>query len=204
MVGAEIGAVRHDEVEADRSGAAVRRWPEPAAAEPHGTALKDISLELRGGEILASPAWPATGRTSSSPRCRAKRFRPAPRIVIDGTAVGREDINRRRRAGAAFVPEERLGHAAAPRLTLSENALLSGHAPTASCARASSTAAAALGWVDAVTRPSTCARARATRGAGAVGRQPAEIRGRARAAAQARRAGGRAADLGRRCGRRAA
>ena len=37
-------------------------------------------------------------------------------------------VTDRRRLGAAFVPEERLGHGAAPRMKLSENALLTGHA----------------------------------------------------------------------------
>jgi simple sugar transport system ATP-binding protein len=37
-------------------------------------------------------------------------------------------VTARRRLGAAFVPEERLGHGAAPRMKLSENALLTGHA----------------------------------------------------------------------------
>ena len=32
-------------------------------------------------------------------------------VRIDGGAVGREGIAARRRLGAAFVPEERLGHA---------------------------------------------------------------------------------------------
>jgi len=48
--------------------------------------------------------------------------------VIDGVAVGLSSITQRRRSGAAFVPDERLGHATAPRMTLSQNALLAGHA----------------------------------------------------------------------------
>jgi simple sugar transport system ATP-binding protein len=49
-------------------------------------------------------------------------------IVIDGLAAGMLGVNERRRMGAAFVPEERLGHGTAPRMKLSENALLTGHA----------------------------------------------------------------------------
>ena len=48
--------------------------------------------------------------------------------MIDGEAVGTLGVTERRRLGAAFVPEERLGHGAAPRMKLSENALLTGHA----------------------------------------------------------------------------
>jgi simple sugar transport system ATP-binding protein len=49
-------------------------------------------------------------------------------IVIDGAAAGGLGVTERRRMGVAFVPEERLGHGTAPRMKLSENALLTGHA----------------------------------------------------------------------------
>jgi simple sugar transport system ATP-binding protein len=49
-------------------------------------------------------------------------------VHIDGISVGREGINLRRQYGAAFVPEERNGHASAPDFTLSDNILLSRHA----------------------------------------------------------------------------
>ena len=42
-----------------------------------------------------------------------------------GRACGSAGIDARRRLGAAFVPEERLGHAAAPTHRLSENTLIS-------------------------------------------------------------------------------
>jgi simple sugar transport system ATP-binding protein len=48
--------------------------------------------------------------------------------VIEGIAAGHLSITKRRKLGAAFVPEERLGHGTAPRMKLSENALLTGHA----------------------------------------------------------------------------
>jgi simple sugar transport system ATP-binding protein len=49
-------------------------------------------------------------------------------IVIEGIAAGQLSITQRRKLGAAYVPEERLGHGTAPRMKLSENALLTGHA----------------------------------------------------------------------------
>jgi simple sugar transport system ATP-binding protein len=49
-------------------------------------------------------------------------------IVIEGIAAGHLSITQRRKLGAAYVPEERLGHGTAPRMKLSENALLTGHA----------------------------------------------------------------------------
>ena len=44
---------------------------------------------------------------------------------IRGQAAGRLGITQRRLMGAAFVPEERLGHGAVPALSLSDNLFLS-------------------------------------------------------------------------------
>jgi general nucleoside transport system ATP-binding protein len=49
-------------------------------------------------------------------------------LRIDGKDAGNAGVTQRRRLGAAFVPEERLGHASAPRLPLSQNTLLTRHA----------------------------------------------------------------------------
>ena len=52
-------------------------------------------------------------------RCRASAVNAdAAAIVIDGKPVGRLGVTARRRLGAAFVPEERLGHGAVPALQL--------------------------------------------------------------------------------------
>jgi simple sugar transport system ATP-binding protein len=48
-------------------------------------------------------------------------------VRIDGRPVGRSGVNDRRRSGAAFVPEERLGHGAVPAFRLSENVVLTRH-----------------------------------------------------------------------------
>ena len=49
-------------------------------------------------------------------------------VRIRGKDAGRLNITGRRLLGAAFVPEERLGHGAAPRMKLSENLFLSRYA----------------------------------------------------------------------------
>jgi general nucleoside transport system ATP-binding protein len=71
--------------------------------------------------------------------------------VIDGRAAGHLSITHRRRLGAAFVPEERLGHGTAPRMKLSENALLTGHAASGMVKRGFVDAAATLRTVDRAT-----------------------------------------------------
>ena len=42
-------------------------------------------------------------------------------VRLDGTPCGRKGITARRKLGAAFVPEERLGHGAVPRFRLSDS-----------------------------------------------------------------------------------
>ena len=49
-------------------------------------------------------------------------------VRIDGTPCGWSGITARRRLGAAFVPEERLGHGAVPRMRLSSNVVLTRYA----------------------------------------------------------------------------
>ena len=73
-------------------------------------------------------------------------------IKIDKTDVGRLSITERRRLGAAFVPEERLGHATAPRFKLSENALISGHAASPMVRRGFIDRGQARAFVDRITK----------------------------------------------------
>ena len=49
-------------------------------------------------------------------------------VKLAGMPCGGENITRRRRRDAAFVPEERLGHAAVSDMPLSENVVLTHHA----------------------------------------------------------------------------
>jgi simple sugar transport system ATP-binding protein len=153
MVGTEVGQVRHDAAEPTgpvRLAVAGLSLP---PAEAHGTALKGVSLQLHRGEILGIAGVAGNGQEELFAALSGER--PAPRaeaVVLDGTAVGLEGINARRRRGAAFVPEERLGHATAPRLALSENALVSGHAANGFLRGGLIDRAKTLGWVDAVTK----------------------------------------------------
>ena len=97
--------------------------------DPHGVRLKNISFELRGGEILGIAGVAGNGQDELFAALSGERLAKNPlTVVIEGIAAGQLSITRRRKLGAAFVPEERLGHGTAPRMRLSENALLTGHA----------------------------------------------------------------------------
>ena len=71
--------------------------------------------------VVALPRFAAPGAA-----LRRADDAPPGTVKIDGAPVGHLGPNDRRRAGLVSAPEERLGHAAAPDMTLVENALLSG------------------------------------------------------------------------------
>lgn len=135
MVGAQVREVAARPA-APRGGERLRleRLSLPAPGL-HATALDDISLGVRGGEILGIAGIAGNGQAELFAALSGEI--PAPEagaVRIDGTAVGQLGVNARRRLGAAFVPEERNGHAAAPGLSLSENVVLTRRA-TAPLAR---------------------------------------------------------------------
>ncbi|MCC6006268.1 MAG: ATP-binding cassette domain-containing protein, partial [Rhodobacteraceae bacterium] len=154
MVGSQVAEVSR--IRSDEAAGPVRLRVDNLdlpSEDPQGTSLRGVSLEVRTGEILGIAGVAGNGQeelfAALSGEMRAPR---AGSIVLDGMPVGWDDINDRRRRGAAFVPEERLGHAAAPGMALSENALLAGHAANGFVQRGFVRRGRMLGWVDAVTR----------------------------------------------------
>ncbi len=120
--------------------------------DPHGVRLQNISLELKGGEILGIAGVAGNGQDELFAALSGERQSRDPgTIVIEGHAAGHLSITRRRKLGAAFVPEERLGHGTAPRMKLSENALLTGHAASGMVRRGFVNTAATLKAVDRAT-----------------------------------------------------
>jgi general nucleoside transport system ATP-binding protein len=120
--------------------------------DPHGVRLEHISMELRGGEILGIAGVAGNGQDEFFAALSGERRAQDPgTVVIEGIAAGHLSITQRRKLGAAFVPEERLGHGTAPRMKLSENALLTGHAASGMVQRGFVNSAATLSTVDRAT-----------------------------------------------------
>jgi simple sugar transport system ATP-binding protein len=153
MVGADIGEVR---AEASRSTGVPRLVIHDLALDPddpHGVRLDTISLEVRGGEIVGIAGVSGNGQDELFAAMSGERLSPnADNIIIDGLPVGHLPITERRRLGAAFVPEERLGHGTAPRMKLSDNALLTGHASGSMVKHGFIDYAATLALVDSTTK----------------------------------------------------
>jgi simple sugar transport system ATP-binding protein len=129
MVGLDVAAVRHREGGGSGPVRLALDRLSMAPADVHGVALRDVSLAVRGGEIVAIAGVAGNGQSELFEALSGERTADRPgAIVLDGVEAGTLGITARRKLGAAFVPEERLGHAAAPRLTLSQNTVLTGHA----------------------------------------------------------------------------
>jgi general nucleoside transport system ATP-binding protein len=153
MVGADIGEVK---ASTKRAATVPRLLIHKLSLEPddpHGTHLKDITLEVCGGEIVGVAGVAGNGQDELFAALSGERQAAASgAIVLDGRAAGHRNVNDRRRMGAAFVPEERLGHGTAPRMKLSENALLTGHAASGMVKRGFINKLATLAHVDRTTK----------------------------------------------------
>ncbi|MDZ4094839.1 MAG: ABC transporter ATP-binding protein [Paracoccaceae bacterium] len=93
---------------------------------PFGTSLKNIHFSVQKGEVLGIAGVAGNGQDELL-LALSGELKSAPDAVrIGGVAMGVAGPNARREAGLVAAPEERLGHAAAPDMSLVENALLSG------------------------------------------------------------------------------
>ncbi len=98
------------------------------APHPFAVALDDISIEVRGGEVVSIAGVAGNGQDEFFDALSGETPSAANMVAIDGVACGHRSVTTRRRLNAAFVPEERLGHGAVPRLKLSDNVILTRHA----------------------------------------------------------------------------
>jgi simple sugar transport system ATP-binding protein len=141
MVGADVHQISSRPV--DASGPvllSVDKLSAPADG-PFGVALQSINLAVRAGEVVAIAGIAGNGQSELFDCLSGERKSdPDKSIRIDNQSCGGLGVTARRRLGAAFVPEERLGHGAVPSLTLSENVLLTRHASDPSLVHA--------GWVN--------------------------------------------------------
>ena len=98
-----------------------------ASDHQFGVDLNGVSLEVRGGEIVGIAGVAGNGQIELMEALIGERLIDNPgQIALDGAPVGGAGPRERRTRGMNFVPEERLGHAAVPALSLAENTLLSG------------------------------------------------------------------------------
>jgi simple sugar transport system ATP-binding protein len=100
-----------------------------SAPAPHrfGTALKAINLDVRAGEVLGIGGVAGNGQDELVAVLSGEMGLPPGMLSLRGRDIGTLPVNARRALGILSAPEERMGHAAAPDMTLTENALMTGN-----------------------------------------------------------------------------
>jgi simple sugar transport system ATP-binding protein len=127
MIGAELRTVTRRAGEPTGEPRLVVRNLDLPADGPFGTTLKNLSFEVRRGEIVGVAGVAGNGQSELFQALSGERLVPrAETVRLDGREVGRIGAGARRRLGLCCVPEERNGHAAVLDMSLAENALLSG------------------------------------------------------------------------------
>ncbi len=129
MVGGALDVPARDAQASGRLGA-VRLEARGLSAvpdDPFGTPLRDIDLTVRAGEVVGIGGVAGNGQELLVAALSGEVTAAPGMVRLDDRPVGRLGIAARRAAGLLSAPEERLGHAAAPDMSLTENALLTGH-----------------------------------------------------------------------------
>jgi general nucleoside transport system ATP-binding protein len=97
--------------------------PSPRA---FGMALKSVGFAVRKGEVLGIGGVAGNGQDELLLALSGEMRVADGMVRLKGQPVGRLGPTERRRLGLLTAPEERMGHAAAPDMSLTENALLTG------------------------------------------------------------------------------
>jgi simple sugar transport system ATP-binding protein len=125
MVGSDVAEVHRDaepslgDIQIEISDLSV------PARTPFAISLKNISMTVRSGEVLAIAGVAGNGQSELFDTLSGEYpVAEDGAIRLRGRGVGKLGINGRRLAGAGFVPEERHGHAAVSAMPLSDNLLL--------------------------------------------------------------------------------
>jgi len=125
MIGAEPPELTHRPLRAGEPVLQVRSLT-LASDDPFGTALADVALTVRAGEVVGIAGVSGNGQGELLRALSGEDMRaPAGSVRVgdhDASALGPA---KRRALGLHFVPEERLGRGAVPTLSLAQNLLLS-------------------------------------------------------------------------------
>jgi general nucleoside transport system ATP-binding protein len=136
MVGADVQAVKHNRVFMRGRDRLVLKDLSLKGEGAFGVSLKNISLTVYASEVVAIAGVAGNGQGELFDALSGERLvLDAKMLVADGVETGRLSVNARRKAGMAFVAEERLGHGAVPNLSLSTNMILTRHADSTEIAK---------------------------------------------------------------------
>ena len=125
MVGRAFAAPARAATEPGDLRLSIKALSRPASSA-FGIALKDVSLDVHAGEVLGIGGVAGNGQDELLAALSGEALCPPSTLLLNGKDIGLEGPDARRALGLRAAPEERLGHAAAPAMSLSENALLTG------------------------------------------------------------------------------
>ncbi|MEM8957170.1 MAG: ABC transporter ATP-binding protein [Pseudomonadota bacterium] len=94
------------------------------AATQFATALRDVSFAVRSGEVLGIGGVAGNGQDELMAVLTGETRAPIGTLFLEGDDIALAGPSDRRSMGLRTAPEERLGHAAAPDMSLTENVLL--------------------------------------------------------------------------------
>lgn len=97
-----------------------------SAKAPHqfGTSLRDITIDVQKGEVLGIGGVAGNGQDELVAALSGEMRTRDGMVIYQGQNIGQLGPNARRKLGLLTAPEERMGHAAAPDMSLTENAIL--------------------------------------------------------------------------------
>ncbi len=97
-----------------------------SAKAPHrfGTALRDITVDVQRGEVLGIGGVAGNGQDELVAALSGEMPTSAAMVTYKNQPIGQMHPNARRKIGLLAAPEERMGHAAAPDMSLTENAIM--------------------------------------------------------------------------------
>ncbi|WP_210324598.1 ABC transporter ATP-binding protein [Chelatococcus reniformis] len=118
--------------------------------DPFGTALADVSLGIRSGEILGIAGVSGNGQAElMSVLSGEQRLVEHGAVRLDGEAIGHLGPAERRALGLRSVPEDRLDQGAVPAMSLADNVLV-----TVNRGRATRCGLIRFSWIEAYAK--TC------------------------------------------------
>ncbi len=88
------------------------------------TPLRDVSFSVRAGEILGIGGVAGNGQDALFSLLSGERASPSGTVHFKGRDISNLGPKTRRALGIFMAPEERLGHASAPDMSLQENTLI--------------------------------------------------------------------------------
>ncbi|MEZ5448698.1 MAG: ATP-binding cassette domain-containing protein [Thiolinea sp.] len=130
MIGKELPVCDHPPAEQLGEERLVIQQLSRPSADPFGTSLQDINLVVRGGEIVGIAGVSGNGQQEllyALSGEKPSKAAEADQVRINGQPAAHLRPAQRRKLGLRFVPEERLGRGAVPQMSLTLNALLTGH-----------------------------------------------------------------------------